>query len=92
MPWSLSGTSPSERGDSGVAPNCWGCAISNTPDLWRHRLESEVELEMLRAALGADELKAALARGAALDLDQVVAEILACEAPEAYWGGGLPGS
>jgi tetratricopeptide (TPR) repeat protein len=44
------------------------------------------ELDMARTALGAEGFKAALARGAALDLDQVVAEILACETPEAYWG------
>ena len=34
-------------------------------------------LELLREALGAAELEAALARGAELDLEQVVAEILA---------------
>jgi hypothetical protein len=47
------------------------------------------EMDELRAALGADELEAVLAHGAALDLDQVVAEILACETPEGYWGSGL---
>jgi tetratricopeptide (TPR) repeat protein len=51
----------------------------------------EPELDILRAALGAEGLEAALARGAALGLDQVVAEILACETPEAYWGAGAEG-
>jgi adenylate cyclase len=48
----------------------------------------ERELDMARGALGAEGLEAALARGAALDLDQVVAEILACDTPEAYWATG----
>ena len=38
------------------------------------------------------ELEAALARGAELDLDQVVAEILACDMPEAHWGAGAEGA
>jgi hypothetical protein len=49
-------------------------------------LVSKRELDTLRAALGSEALEAALARGAELDLDQVVAEILACDTPEAYWG------
>jgi hypothetical protein len=57
----------------------------------QHELSSEPELGMLRAALGAEGLEAAMARGAALDLDQIVAEILACETPEAYWGVGPEG-
>jgi class 3 adenylate cyclase/tetratricopeptide (TPR) repeat protein len=69
-----------------------GLCYQNTRELWQHRLESEAELKMLRAELGAEGLEAALARGEALDLEQAVAEILACGTPEAYWGGGLPGS
>jgi hypothetical protein len=37
-------------------------------------------------------LEAALARGAELDLDQVVAEILACDTAEAFWGAGAKGA
>jgi hypothetical protein len=44
------------------------------------------ELDMAGAALGAEGLAAALARGATLDMDDTVAEILACDTPEAYWG------
>jgi tetratricopeptide (TPR) repeat protein len=39
--------------------------------------DTEAVLASLREALGAEELEAALARGAELDLEQVVAEILA---------------
>ncbi len=52
---------------------------------------SKPELDLLRAALGDEWLEAALARGAALDSGQVVAEILACETPEAYWGAETEG-
>jgi tetratricopeptide (TPR) repeat protein len=47
---------------------------------------ARLELDMLQATLGAAELEAAMARGTTLDLDQVVADILTCETPEAYWG------
>jgi tetratricopeptide (TPR) repeat protein len=62
---------------------------SRLPPGWCH-LEVRVEPEMalLREALGDEELEAALARGAKLDLDQVIAQILSCETPEAYWGIG----
>jgi len=46
------------------------------------------ELDILRATLGAEEMEMALARGAALDVDQVVADILACDTPEAFWSAG----
>jgi non-specific serine/threonine protein kinase len=60
-------------------------------DPWRPEAEQQArpELDMLRAALGAEELEAALARGGATDLHQAVAEILASDTPEAYWGSGL---
>jgi hypothetical protein len=51
------------------------------PELWY-----ESELDLVRAALGAEVLDAALARGAEQDLDQVVAKILAFDTPQAYWG------
>ncbi len=46
------------------------------------------ELDMAGAALGDEGLAAALERGAALDMDNTVAEILACNSPEAFWGTG----
>jgi tetratricopeptide (TPR) repeat protein len=49
---------------------------------------AEPQLNVLRATLGAQELEAALARGATLDPAQVVAGILACDTPEAFWGAG----
>ncbi|HNS51574.1 MAG TPA: adenylate/guanylate cyclase domain-containing protein [Anaerolineae bacterium] len=49
-------------------------------------VECKREMEILREALTADELDAAFARGAQLDLSQVAAEILACATADAYWG------
>jgi hypothetical protein len=63
-----------------------GLYLRRTPEPSHPELWSKHELDMLRVALGAEVLDAALARGAELDLDQVVAEILACDTPEAYWG------
>jgi tetratricopeptide (TPR) repeat protein len=54
-------------------------------DLDVYELWVEPEMDLLRETLGAAELEAALARGAALDVDEVVAEVLACETPEVYW-------
>jgi hypothetical protein len=41
------------------------------------RIESEPALAILRQALSAEKLEAAMARGRAMDLDAVVAELLA---------------
>lgn len=63
-----------------------GLALRLKPASAHLELWLEPELSTLRAALGAEGLEAALARGAALDLHQVVAEILTCDTPEVYWG------
>jgi tetratricopeptide (TPR) repeat protein len=65
-----------------------GLGLGLDPKRSRDELFAKPELDMVRAVLGTRELEAALARGVALDLDHVVAEILACETPEAYWGSG----
>jgi len=69
-----------------------GLGFRVDPSRSQAELVEKRELDMLRAALGAEALEAALARGAELDLDQVVAEILACDTPEAYWGTGTEGA
>lgn len=51
-----------------------GLALSRFPDRERDAF-AETTLAILRAALPADELAAALERGKALDVDQVIAEI-----------------
>jgi predicted ATPase/class 3 adenylate cyclase len=56
-----------------------GLALQHPASYNEVELDAQPVLEALREELGTEELEAALARGAKLDLEQVVAEILADE-------------
>jgi class 3 adenylate cyclase/tetratricopeptide (TPR) repeat protein len=58
-----------------------GLALHHPASYSEVERDAQPVLKMLREALGEEQLKAALARGAKLELEQVVAEILAEENP-----------
>jgi class 3 adenylate cyclase/tetratricopeptide (TPR) repeat protein len=64
-------------GQSERAAQLLGLALNHPASTSETELDAEPVLGLLREALGAEELEAVLARGAKLNLEQVVGEILA---------------
>jgi hypothetical protein len=66
-----------QRGDVQQAAELVGLTLRHPATNSEHEYYFAETLEKLRLSLSPDELEAAMARGAARDLDEVIAEVLA---------------